>query len=115
MPDTLYLKKNDMQPYYYAQAKDSSGNPINLDGATILCSMGPAAGGTLKINRSGSGITIDNEASGLFHYAWQSGDTNATGKYYIEFEINPAAGGKFTIPAISKDACVVISDSLDAS
>jgi len=112
---TLFLKKNDLQPYYYAQAKDSDGNAISLSGATIYCTMKSLAG-TVKIDRQTTGISITDAAEGEFEYRWQSGDTDTTGPYTIEFEINPSSGGKFTIPADPADKAIVsIRASLDAT
>lgn len=104
--DTLFLKKNDLQPYYYAKAKDSDGNAIPLSGATIYCTMKSLAG-TVKIDRQTTGINITDADAGEFEYRWQSGDTDTTGPYKIEFEINPASGGKFTIPVSPTDKAIV--------
>ena len=116
--ETLFIKKNDLQPYYYSTAmtKDSSGTTvINLSGATIYCTM-KSSDGTVKINRQTTGISITDAAAGEFEYRWQSGDTDTVGVYNIEFEINPASGGKFTIPADPADKAIVnIRDSLDTT
>ena len=106
------VKKNDLQPHYPAQVKDSAGNVVTLTGATIYCTMKNAADGTLKINRQTTGINISDAVNGKFEYQWQTGNTDTAGKYYIEFEINPASGGKFTIPA-DNSAVVTILESLD--
>ena len=36
MPETLYLKKNDLQPYYYFAFKDALGAFVNINGADGL-------------------------------------------------------------------------------
>jgi len=112
----LYIKQDDLQPYYYAQVTDADGDVVSIADATIYCTM-KSSGGSLKINRQTTGITIsDGGANGQFHYAWQSGDTDTVGKYYIEFEINPGSGGKFTVPASPNErAEVFIEPGLDAS
>lgn len=112
----LHLVRNDLQPYYPFTAKDSGENLIDLTGATIRCTM-KLVGGAVKIDRRTTGITIANQTTnkGEVDLAWQSGDTDTLGTYYIEFEITPASGGKFTLPSPSQDpARVVISDSLDS-
>ncbi len=97
--EPLKLTVNDLQPYYYVQAKDAAGAVIDLTGATIVATMKNVVTDVVKINRQSTGITISTAASGLFHYAWQSGETDTGGIYYIEFEITPpASGGKFTLP-----------------
>jgi len=114
--DAFYIKKNDLQPYYYAQIKDADGDVVAITGATICCTMKNARTGALKINRQTTGITISDATNGKFQYAWQTGDTNSVGKYYIEFEINPESGGKFTLPAKPADKAEVhVTESLDTT
>jgi hypothetical protein len=109
----LIIKTNDLQPYYYAQVKDAAGAVVDITGVTIVATM-RTFDGTVKINRQSTGITISDAANGKFQYEWQSGETDTAGKYYIEFEISPSAGGKFTVPA-DNGAVVEIVDDLDAS
>ena len=101
MVEILYLAQYDLQPYYPVKVIDSSGAAIDLTGAIIYCTMIPAESTTHKINRQTAGIIIANQTTnkGEFKYQWQSGDTNTVGQYYIEFEINPHSGGKFTLPS----------------
>jgi len=111
----LYLKKNDLQPYYYAQVKDSDAAVVDITSATIYCTM-KLIGGAIKINRQTAGINVSDAANGKFEYKWQAGDTDTAGRYQIEFEVNPTSGGKFTIPADPDDKAEVrIKGSLDAS
>lgn len=113
MADLLTIKRNDLQPYYYVTVTDDAGTAINLTGASIVCNMKGRRTGALKIDRQSAGISITTPASGQFEYRWQSGDTDTAGEYYIEFEITPTTGGKFTIPAKSSDAMVKIEEDLD--
>ncbi len=113
MPDPLYIKKNDLQPYYYGAVVNSANAVVPITGATIYCTMKNAVSGALKITRQTTGITITDGSNGLFEYHWQATDTDTSGKYFIEFEINPGSGGKFTVPVKSDDAIVMIVDSLD--
>ena len=98
----LTLKRNDLQPYLYLKAIESTGTVIDLTGATIRATMKRIDDGTLKINRQTAGVTITSATTGLFQYQWQSAtstsDTNTTGAYTFEFEITPGSGGKFTLP-----------------
>jgi len=116
MIEEFYIKKNDLQPDYHAQIKDGDGMVVEITGATIRCTMQNARTGALKIDRQDTGINISDGINGKFEYQWQSGDTDTPGKYYIEFEITPTAGGKFTVPASYEDrAVVIVLESLDAS
>ena len=98
MIEPLKITVNDLQPKYFVQAKDAAGTVIDISGATIVCTMKEVTTGTIKINRQSTGITISDGTNGLFNYAWQSGDTDTLGIYYIEFEITPTSGGKYTLP-----------------
>ena len=96
--EPLKITVNDSQPYYYAQAKDRAGTVIDITSASIVCTMRTVDEVTTKINRQSTGITITDATNGKFRYAWQSGDTDTVEIYYIEFEITPASGGKYTLP-----------------
>jgi len=116
MIEEFYIKKNDLQPNYYAQIKDSDGTVVVITDATIRCTMQNARTGALKIDRQDTGINISDGTNGKFEYQWQPGDTDTPGKYYIEFEVTPIVGGKFTVPASYEDrAVVIVLESLDAS
>lgn len=114
MIEPLKITLLDLQPYYFIQAKDQDG-VINLTGASIVCTMKTADLVTTKISRQSAGITITNATNGLFEYRWISGDTDTLGIYYIEFEVNPSSGGKYTLPQPSEGRAEVhIVNSLDS-
>lgn len=115
------VKRNDGQPYAYFQFKDDQGTGVNLTGATIVATMKNTSDDTLKINRQSAGIAFDGTASGSDadditvgkgHYEWQSGDTDTSGTYLMEFEATPSSGGKFTLP-VKETFYIIISDDLD--
>ena len=93
----FYLKADDLQPYYRVKIEDSAGDAVSLAGATIYCTM-TTTSGTVKINHQTVGITITDDVGGEFEYRWQTDDTDTADFYVIEFEINPSAGGLFTLP-----------------
>lgn len=98
MIETLYLTQHDLQPYYYVTVTDSAGGAIDLTGAEIRTNMRQQHSTVLTINRSTVGITVSDATAGQFQYEWQSGNTDSTGVYDIEFEITPSGSGKFTVP-----------------
>ncbi len=115
MTKILKITKHDLQPYYLVTAVNSDNSVIDITGAIIYCTM-KAVDGTVKINRQTTGITITDAANGEFEYRWESGDTDTVGEYWIEFEINPSSGGKFTVPStdVEKDkAKIIVLESLD--
>ncbi len=112
----LYVTQHDLQPYYRVTVKDSAGNLIDLTGVTIVFTM-KSVGGIVKINRQSTGVIIANQTTnkGEFEYRWQAGNTDTSGEYYIEFEVTPASGGKFTLPGPDLGrAKVVVVEDLDA-
>lgn len=114
--EPFYIKQYDGQPYYPVAVKDSDGNVVSIAGATIKCTMKDRRSGDLKINQQTTGCVITSADLGEFEYRWQtgSGDTDAVGKYHIEFEITPGSGGKFTVPADPRDVAeVFVVKSLD--
>ena len=57
---------------------------------------------------------VTDSTSGKFEYRWQGTDTDTSGKYFIEFEITPTAGGKYTLPT-DRGAIVRIIDDEDST
>lgn len=108
----LFLKIHDILPPYPVSILDSDGDVVDITGATIYCTMKNSKTGILKINRRTSGISILDAENGQFEFQWEVGDTDEVGTFYIEFEIHPLLGGKYTVPARDR-AKVVISQSLD--
>lgn len=110
------VTKNDLQPYYYVQIKNSTGAAVDLTSASIVCSMRLPGSTTSKIDRQSTGINITDPTNGKFEYRWQPGDTDTPGLYDIEFEVTPSGAGKMTFPndETQGPAQVRISDSLDS-
>ena len=78
-------------------AKDDVGDPISLVGATIHCQFryGNETGAVARDNTIGSGITVTDEAGGLFELdafklEW------AIGKYFYDVQITFASGKEKT-------------------
>ena len=121
------LKRNDTSPEYPFQFDQADGTALDITGKTIRCTMkkwDPAtatyASGTPKINRNSTDISITDGVAGQGHYAWNggSGDTDTSGIYHIEFEVDLGVGKKATLPRDITDdgpAVVDITDDLDAT
>lgn len=113
-PAALYLRRHDLQPYYYAQAVSETGSAINLTGATIRATMRQVDTTTAILNYTITGVTVTAATAGEFQLQWPTGSTATTGVFQLEFEITPSSGGKFTVP-VKDDAMVIIEPDLDAS
>lgn len=97
MTNTFYIKRNDTRPEINIIVIDeSSGNPLNLTGATATFSMKKAGASAPKITRAAAQIA--DAAAGKVKYSWATGDTNDPGIYRAEFEVTFSGGGKATFP-----------------
>jgi len=116
----LYVKRNDLQPYYKVRAKDAAGTVIDLTGATIVATMNSynpetgAISATKKVD--GAACTVTDATGGDFEYRWAAGDVDTAGTYVIEFQVTPSSGGKFTLPNLKEGRALVhIVADLDAA
>jgi hypothetical protein len=75
--------------------KKSDGTPLDLSGATAIFLMYDSDG-TEIVNASAAieAPTTD----GILRYDWQAGDTDISGEFKAEFEVDYGAGDKITIP-----------------
>lgn len=82
---TFTIKEGDTSP---AILYTLSPSDISLVGATVVFNMADRRG-NLKINRGAATIIDDGSATDTptVRYAWQSGDTDASGVYLAEFEV----------------------------
>lgn len=116
---TVYLKRNDLQPYYYFHVTDSNGDDIDVSSATIRVNMIHVQSLTTIISRQTAGVSFtdtvngDSASVGKGHYSWASSDTAIAGKFKFEIEVTPISGGKFTLPSGPEKALVVITSDFD--
>ena len=106
--DILYMKRNDLQPAYQAKIETSSGDAVNLAGATIRATFKNLLTGTTVFSGDNTRITVDSAAGGCISCVWSEGDTANAGRFGMEFEVEPSTGGKFTVPAKPTEKAVVI-------
>ena len=106
------MRQHDLGPAYYARATDKNGTAIDLTGATIAATMQSSAGGSNIF--SSQACTITDAAAGDFEYAWQGTNTATVGEFYIEFQVTPLTGGKYSLPANGR-ALITIEADLDGA
>lgn len=104
----FHVKRYDRQPPYRVQVINSSGTPEDISGAVIEFAMENKATGILVNSGTTDGCSLTYPTSGIFDYNWQASDTVQAGVFKIEFEITPAVGGKYTIPAKDENEAIVI-------
>lgn len=81
----FYLRKGDLLPRIKATLKYSTGNAIDLSGATVRFRMWRAATPDALVV---DGVaTIVDATAGKVEYAFASGDTDATGQFEASWRI----------------------------
>ena len=88
------IKQNDTLPNLEAQLMDCEGNPINLDLCGVDFHM-KALDGEIKVDRPVTIIDIEN---GEIKVEWLEGETDTTGTFKCEFEVNMPDGKILTVP-----------------
>ena len=86
------IKQNDTLPNMEAQLIDIEGNPLNLDLCGVHFHM---KNGSKEINRP---AVIVDVGQGKVQVEWLEGETNTTGTFKCEFEVNMPDGKILTIP-----------------
>jgi hypothetical protein len=86
------IKRGDRRPRYRVQLT-SDGDPVDLTGVTSVRFI-MKTGSTIKVDEAADIITA---ASGIVEYAWAAGDTDTSGDYNVEIELD-WSGEKQTFP-----------------
>lgn len=104
----FYLKQHDTAPAIATTLTDPNGKVVVLTGASITFTMSATVGGTPKVNRGT--VTILNATAGTCQYQWLTGDTNALGSFYAEWEVVFPSGNKETYPGNSYNTVIITQD-----
>ena len=97
------LRRGDSASRLQAVLTDSAGDPVTIEGATVLLKLAPIAGGTLTVaavatvDQVGSGTATDG-LMGSVHYDWLAADTANAGLYLGEWEVTYLGGDVETFP-----------------
>lgn len=78
------IKRNDLRPHFRVQLTQN-GAPADLTGA-VAARFIMKATSTLKVNRQT--MTFIDKPTGVVEYAWGATDTDTTGEYNAEVEID---------------------------
>lgn len=82
------IKRNDRRPYFRVQLTQNN-DPADLTTAI--------AGSTVKLNRLA--MTFVDRPTGIVQYAWAAGDTDTSGDYNIEVEVDRGGAEYETFPS----------------
>jgi hypothetical protein len=92
----MRIKQGDLFPFEYVLTYDDS-TPIDLSGATVTITtiLDEASSPTVDAET----CSITDAINGVIRYSWQSGETDVTGMYRIEFVITFNSGSTLTVPS----------------
>lgn len=91
------IKRNDLRPYWRVQLTQN-GNPADITGAVAArFTMKVGTTGTAKISKAA--MTIVDAATGVVEYHWTGTDTDTSGTYNAEVEVDWGGGALQTFPS----------------
>lgn len=96
---TYTIKASDTAPVVTDTLQDSSGNAVNLGGASVSFHMTSWDMQTVIVNRAGTGPNGGAlDSTGKVEYHWQAADTVNAGVYRGEWQVTFANGAIETWP-----------------
>jgi hypothetical protein len=107
------IKRGDRRPYlrYALTVTDP-----NDETAQIPPDLTAAVGVRFIIKKLGEAAIVDDAGTfidrtlGIVQYAWQAGDTDVSGTYNVEVEIDWGAGEKQSFPSTGYETVVIFDD-----
>lgn len=92
----MRIKQGDLFPFQYVLTYDDN-TPIDLTGATVTITtvLDEASSPTVDA----AACVVTDAENGKINYTWQSGETDVTGMYRIEFVITFNGGSTLTVPS----------------
>lgn len=104
----FYIKKDDILPALRTTLTDSStGLPVDLTTATSATVRIVKAGATTATVNAAATI-VSPATSGKLEYAWNAGDTDEVGDYYIEWTVNFGVGYPKTYPSSTYNLMTIV-------
>lgn len=89
------IKRNDRRPRYRVQLTVDD-QPIDITGAAAV-RFTMKTGTTIKVNKAA--MTIVDAVTGIVEYAWGVSDTDTSGDYNVEVEVDWGGGELQSFPS----------------
>lgn len=102
------MKKGDTLPSLRAKLFES-GDPFNLDGWTVEISIKRTDADSPTVDSATA--TVEQPNRGIVTYDWQSGNTDTSGTYLLEFVADDGSGSELTFPNKGR-ATIYIQDRI---
>ena len=104
----IHLKQNDLKPAAQTTLTTDGTTPVDLTNATsVTFKMREWGSNTLKVDTAS---VVTDAVNGTVEYRWASGDTDASGTYYAEWQVLWNDGDTQTFPVIGYDVVVIHGD-----
>lgn len=100
------IKRNDRRPRFRVQLT-SNGDPVDLT-AAASAKFTMKSGSTLKVNKGT--MTFVDRATGVVEYPWIATDTDTSGSYTAEVEIDWGSSEWQTFPSSGYFAVTITDD-----
>jgi hypothetical protein len=107
---TFIIKRHDTLPSLTATLKNFLGLAIDLTNTSVFFTMRDATTGAVKIDTQP--CVIVSGIAGIVSYPWTTTDTDDSGEFMGEFEIEYTSG-KMTVPTIDSLTVVILEDFND--
>lgn len=111
------IKRGDRRPYFRVQLTVTDPDSLLDPPPQIPADFTDAVGVRFIMRKLGEAPIVDDAGTfidrptGIVQYAWAAGDTDASGTYNVEVEIDWGAGEKQSFPSTGYFT-IVISDDL---
>lgn len=90
------IKRNDRRPRWRVQLT-ANGSPADITGAVAATFTMKQGASIVKVNKQP--MTIIDAAAGIVEYTWAAGDTDTSGTYNVEVEVDWGGGEYQTFPS----------------
>lgn len=93
----FYIKTSDTAPTIAATLKDSAGNAVDIEAATVHIVLQPFDGET-SLYAAASNDQVDEDTTGYVSYEWEAEDLDTAGAFYGEWQVTFQDGSVETFP-----------------
>jgi hypothetical protein len=110
------IKRGDRRPYLRYTCTVTDPDDPSETPAQIPCDLTDAVGVRYIIRKLGEAPIVDDagtfidRVNGVVQYAWASGDTDVSGTYNVEVEIDWGAGEKQSFPSTGYETVIIFDD-----